>query len=126
MGVTNYRELVVWQKAMDLACVAYELTRRFPSEERYGLSQQLRRAAVSIASNIAEGQGRQTTRDFLHFLYIANGSLRETETQTLLSERLQYITADERTRFFSHAGEVGRLLMALINSLKRKLQDTDK
>ena len=76
VAVRNYQELIAWQKAMDLVVVAYEATKQFPREETYGLSSQLRRAAVSIPSNIAEGQGRRTTNEFLHFLSIAYGSLR--------------------------------------------------
>ena len=87
----DYRELIVWQKAMDLVEAIYRTTARFPKEELYGLTSQIRRAAVSIPSNIAEGQARNTTRDFLHFLAIAYGSLKEVETQVLIAERLGYI-----------------------------------
>ena len=77
----SYRELVVWQKAFQLCTHVYGLTKRFPPEERYGLTAQIRRAAVSIPSNIAEGYSRNTKRDYLHFLWMANGSLAEIETQ---------------------------------------------
>ncbi|HEX4148238.1 MAG TPA: four helix bundle protein, partial [Pirellulales bacterium] len=80
MSGRNYRDLIAWQKAMDLVVMVYQLTREFPTEERYGLSQQLQRAAVSVASNIAEGQGRESIREFANFLSIAHGSLREVET----------------------------------------------
>ena len=96
MGGANYRDLIVWQKAMDLVQAVYKITAGFPKEELYGLTSQLRRAAVSIPSNIAEGQGRRTTGDFQRFLAIANGSLREVETQILIAKRLNYLH-NERT-----------------------------
>jgi len=95
MPVLSYRELIAWQKAMDFAAEVYRATRRFPKAELYGVTSQLRRASVSIASNIAEGQRRQTTGEFRQFLGNARGSLLETETQILLSERLEYL--DHRT-----------------------------
>jgi four helix bundle protein len=88
MAVRSYRELIAWQKAMDFVTEVYRATRTFPKEEIYGMTSQLRRAAVSIPSNIAEGQGRQTTGEFRQFLGHARGSLLETETQIVLSERL--------------------------------------
>ena len=88
--VRHYRELIVWQKAMDLVMRVYEATECFPQRELFGLTNQLRRAAVSIPSNIAEGQGRNTTADFLRFLSIARGSLQELETQILIASRLRY------------------------------------
>ncbi len=89
MKVKNYRELVVWQKAMTFVELVYRATRQFPREELYGLTNQLRRAAVSVPSNIAEGQGRFSTREFLSFLSIARGSLREAETQLMIAQRLK-------------------------------------
>ena len=88
MTVHHYSDLIVWQKAMDLVVHVYEVTESFPQREVFGLTNQVRRAAVSIPSNIAEGQGRGTTKDFLHFLAIARGSLQEVETQLLLAYRL--------------------------------------
>ena len=87
MKVKNYQELIVWQKAMDLVEDVYKSSRDFPREEIYALTSQIRRAAVSIPSNIAEGQGRRTTLDFLRHLSIAYGSLREVETQILIAGR---------------------------------------
>lgn len=123
MGARNYQDLIVWQRAMIPAQDIYQVTKSFPSDERFGLTQQMRRAAVSIPSNIAEGQGRQTTKEFIHFLYIAHGSTREIETQILLCERLGYINPEHQEQLLSTTSEVGRLGMALINSLKRKQQD---
>ena len=91
----NYQELIVWQKAMDLVIAVYQQTREFPREELYGLTNQLRRASVSIPSNIAEGQGRNTTGDFRQFLSIAYGSLQEVETQLLIAGRLHNLNAEQ-------------------------------
>ncbi len=90
MKVRRYQDLIVWQKAMDLVEKVYEITRHYPREELYGLTAQSRKAAVSIPSNIAEGQGRSTTPDFLRHLSIAYGSLLELETQILIARRLKY------------------------------------
>jgi four helix bundle protein len=109
---------------MDLVVLIYRVSARFPKDEMFGLSFQVRKAAVAIPSNIAEGQGRQTTRDFLHFLGIARGSLNETETQMLVAERLQYLESQALTEVLNLAGEVGRLLHGLSRSLREKL-DTD-
>ena len=90
--VRNYCDLVAWQKAMDLVESVYKATSQFPKEEVYGLTNQLRRAAVSVPSNIAEGQGRRSDNDFRRFLAIGHGSLREVETQVLIAQRLHYLT----------------------------------
>jgi four helix bundle protein len=118
MTVRNYRDLIAWQKAMDLVVLVYEATCCFPTDERYGLTAQIRRAAVSIPSNIAEGQGRQGTGEFLHFLSIAHGSLREVETQALIARRLGYLDDGDTNRIMNAAGEVGRLVNGLMNSLR--------
>ena len=117
MKVRNYQELIVWQRAMDLVESVYKASRDFPREELYSLTSQIRRAAVSVPSNIAEGQGRRTTSDFLRHLSIACGSLREVETQLLIAERLSYLTAAQLEPVMAYAGEVGRLLNGLMNSL---------
>lgn len=119
MKVRSFRELKVWQKAMDLVELIYRVSAGFPREEMYGLSIQMRRAAVSVPSNIAEGQGRRTTRDFLNFLSIAHGSLRELETQITIAERLKYLSPERTSPLYDLASEVGRLL----NGLTRALDD---
>jgi four helix bundle protein len=116
--VQSYRELVAWQKAMDFTAEVYRVTRKFPKEELYGVTSQLRRAAVSIPSNIAEGQGRQTTGEFRQFLGHARGSLLETETQILLAERLGYLDHETTESLLKQIAEIGRILNGLINSLK--------
>jgi four helix bundle protein len=119
MASQNYKDLIVWQKAMDLVEAVYTVTKTFPKEEIYGLTSQLRRAAVSIPSNIAEGQGRRSSGEFAHFLSIAHGSLREVETQTLIAERLEYISKQSSMDLMALTSEVGRLLNGLSNSLQR-------
>lgn len=119
MKVKTYQELIVWQKAMDLVEEVYTVTRGFPREEIYGLTSQLRRATVSIPSNVAEGQGRRTTPDFLRHLSIAYGSLLELETQVLIATRLGYLAQGGCQRVINMAAEVGRLLNGLMSSLVR-------
>ncbi len=119
MKVKNYRDLVAWQKAMDSIEDVYKASKSFPREELYSLTNQVRRAAVSIASNIAEGQGRQTTADFLRHLSIAYGSLREVETQILIASRLGYSNQTTCDRGLQQAGDVGRLLNGLTKSPAR-------
>lgn len=115
----NHKDLVVWQKAMSLARTIHVLTRSFPPEELFGITSQLRRAAVSIPSNIAEGAARATTREFIQFLYVARGSLAEIETQLELAEGAGYTKRSED--IFTQADEVGKLLNAVIRGLRRKL-----
>ena len=119
MTVRNYSELIVWQKAMDLVDGIYAATKRFPKEELYGLTSQVRRAAVSVPSNIAEGQGRKSTNEFLHHLSIAYGSLREVETQILIGGRLHYLEQEEINRLLDLSAEVGRLINGLSRSLRQ-------
>jgi four helix bundle protein len=119
MSVRNYSDLIAWQKAMDLVEGIYAATKQFPKEELYGLTSQVRRAAVSIPSNIAEGQGRKSTSEFLHYLSIAYGSLREVETQILIAGRLLYLTQEEVNRLLESSAEVGRLINGLSNSIAR-------
>ena len=119
MKLKNYQELIVWQRSMDLVEEVYKASRDFPREEVYALSSQVRRAAVSIPSNIAEGQGRRTTSDFLRHLSISYGSLREVETQIMIARRLKYIVQSRTDEVMNLAGEVGRLLNGLMNSLAK-------
>jgi len=105
---------------MDLVEGVYRVTAKFPKEEIYGLTAQIRRAAVSIPSNVAEGQGWHTTRDFLYFLSVAHGSLKEVETQILIAERLAYIDSLRTSELTALTAEVGRLISGLRNSLKNK------
>jgi four helix bundle protein len=117
MAGKDYRDLIAWQLAMELVMLVYRYTKSLPKEEIYGLTSQMRRAAVSIPSNIAEGQGRQTKRDFRNFLAIALGSLRELETQILISNGLTYFTDSTTTELCNLTDRVGRLLRGLAKSL---------
>jgi four helix bundle protein len=117
MAVRHYQELIVWQKAMDLVMEVYGLTEGFPEKERYGLTNQIRRAAVSIPSNIAEGQGRNTTREFLRYLSVARGSLQELETQVMIAHRLHYLPECEMADILKQTSQVSRLLRGLSRSL---------
>ncbi|OHB66940.1 MAG: four helix bundle protein [Planctomycetes bacterium RBG_13_63_9] len=119
MAGRNYRDLIAWQKAMDPVMLVYQASEDFPKQETYGLTSQIRRAAVSIPSNIAEGQGRRTRRDFRRFLSIAVGSVREVETQTLIASRLGYIGEETAQAILDQATQVCRLTTALANSLAR-------
>ena len=116
----SYRELIVWQKAMDLAMLVYRLTESFPKREVYGLAAQLRRCGVSVPSNIAEGYGRGSRREYIQFLSIAQGSLKELETQTILAQKLDYSTSVQADRILAEAETVGKLLGGLIRSLRAK------
>lgn len=115
----DYTELVVWQRAMDLATAVYAASRTMPPEERYGLTAQMRRAAVAVSANIAEGQGRRTRGEFLNQLSVAHGSLRELETHVMLAQRLQMMDPTAAKGILERAAEVGRLLNGLSNSLER-------
>jgi four helix bundle protein len=118
--VRTYRDLVVWQRAIDLVDVAYRLSRTFPAPERFGLTGQLRRAAVSIPSNIAEGHGREHLGEYLHHLSIPNGSLMELETQVVIAGRMGYVTAEHQQQALDLSGDVGRMLSGLIRALKAR------
>jgi four helix bundle protein len=116
---SHYRDLIAWQKAMDLVEGVYEASAGFPTDERFGLTSQVRRAVVSVASNIAEGQGRRSRGEFVHFLTIAHGSLREVETQILIAMRLSYLDTGTGESVLAVCGEVGRLISGLVRSLER-------
>jgi four helix bundle protein len=116
----NFKELKVWQKAYKLCLDLYKATADFPIEEKYGLSSQMRRAATSIPSNIAEGYGRKTIPDYVRCLYIAYGSTCELETQILLSGDLNYTGNTNQNILLEKIKEVERMLMALIKSLENK------
>lgn len=116
----HYKELLVWQKGMVLAKGVYGLTASFPTDERFGLVSQMRRAAISVPSNIAEGQARQGTREFLQFLSHASGSLAELETQLLLSIDLAYCKKGEVDEVAALIGELQKMIAALRRSLESR------
>src|SRR5256885_9009610 len=113
----SYKDLLVWQKAIALAKIVYRLTQKYPSEERFGLVAQMRRAAVSIPSNIAEGQARHTTGEFIQFISHAEGSTAEIETQLILSVELGFTVKEQSTNEFILLDDIRRML----NGLRRKL-----
>ena len=117
MNIQNYKDLIVWQKAMDLAEEIHRLSKTFPREELYGLTSQIRRAAVSVPSNIAEGHARQSTAEFRNFLSIALGSLAEVDTQQLLAQRFEYLTPEQATKAAQLMEEIAKML----HSLRAKL-----
>src|SRR5689334_16114331 len=120
--VRGYRDLIVWQDSMDLVVAIYHITASFPREERYSLVDQLRRAAVSVPSNIAEGHGRSRTGDYLRHLSVAVGSLSEVETQIQIARRLEYIGDDDQSRLLDSCNSIAKMLGGLIRSLRKRLE----
>ena len=113
----SYRDLIAWQKGIELVTAIYRLTQTFPKDELYGLTSQLRRAAVSIPSNIAEGQGRKSKPEFRHFLRNAAGSLMEVETQLTIAAVLGYLSRENETELLKQTNELGKITNGLILSL---------
>jgi len=116
--MNNYKELKVWQKAVDLTVSIYEVTKMFPSEEIYGIVNQMRRAAVSISSNLAEGAGRGSSKDFCHFLGISLGSAFELETQLIISEKIGFLSNDQLIPQIIQINEIEKMIRGLQKSLK--------
>jgi four helix bundle protein len=115
----TYRELIVWQKAMGLVTIIYKLSKSFPKEESFGLTSQIRRSAVSIPANVAEGYGRKSTQDYLRFLNIARSSTYELQTLLEIGYNLNYITSDSFNAVFEKSKEIERMLSALIAKINR-------
>ena len=119
-SLSSYRDLIVWQKSMDLTVKIYALTRRFPAVERYGITSQMRRAASSIPANIAEGQARRSTGEFVQSLGVARGSLAELESFLILSTKLEMTNSDNSEHLLSDCAEINKMLNALIKSLSTR------
>ncbi|HXJ15824.1 MAG TPA: four helix bundle protein [Candidatus Polarisedimenticolia bacterium] len=117
-GIKSYRDLLIWQKSMDLVVTSYEVAKRLPQSESYGLASQIKRAAVSIPANIAEGHGRKHTGDYLRHLSIARGSLLELETHLLIAVRLAYLKSEDVEAVLGLTDEVGRMISGLIQKLR--------
>jgi four helix bundle protein len=117
-GVTSYRNLEVWQFAVNWILLVYRSSAGWPKDERFGLTSQVRRAAVSVASNIAEGAARRTTGEFLQFVGIARGSLAEAETQLMIAARLGYLEPDAENRLLAAADRISRMLVSLAAALR--------
>ncbi|TRU22503.1 MAG: four helix bundle protein [Microcystis aeruginosa Ma_QC_B_20070730_S2] len=118
--IQSYRDLRVWQEAVNLAESCYRLTKTFPKEELYGMTTRIRRASVSIAANIAEGYGRKTRGEYIQFLYIAQGSLKELETHWLISQRVELASPQSVNPILNQCESVGQLLLTLIRALENK------
>ena len=116
--IRSFKDLIVWQRSMDLAVTIYKITQKLPASELFGLTSQLRRGAVSIPSNIAEGYGRQSTGNYRQFLSISRGSLMEIETQIDICERLKYLAHPETENIFKEITEISKMLTSLISKIK--------
>lgn len=114
----TFRDLIVWQRAMTFATSVYEVTSRFPSSEMYGLTNQLRRATVSVSSNIAEGSKRGSKKEFTQFLRIAQGSAAEIETQLTIAKNLNFVSVDKSMELLNELESITKMLTKLINSIK--------
>jgi len=118
-SVKSFHDLIVWQKSMELVTAIYQVSQKFPKEEIFGLTSQIRRAAVSIPSNIAEGRGKSSVGEFQQFLYHSRGSLAEVETQLLIAINLGYLTKEEVPHIMELIARVGRLLHGLLSAIKK-------
>jgi len=116
----NFRKVDAWNRALDLSKVVYDLTRGFPSAEKYGLTSQLRRAVISISSNIAEGCGRRTSRDFISFMHNAIGSLKEVESELFVAEKLGYVEIVHVEKLIEELEETGRMISGMIQKEKER------
>jgi four helix bundle protein len=124
-NIKSYKDLIIWQKSIDLAVEVYKLSSKFPKEEIYGMTSQIRRAVTSISLNIAEGYGRNTTKNYINSLYIAQGSLQEVESAIILSIRLNFIKGEDCEKVNSLMLEEFKMFNALINSLENKINNTN-
>ena len=115
--VNSHKDLLVWQRSMDLVEAVYRITAKLPASEQFGLTSQMRRSAVSIPSNVAEGYGRQATGEYRHHLSFSRGSLLELETQVLLSKRLKYLQPSEADSVISEIEQISKMLATLISRL---------
>lgn len=121
--MNGYQQLVVWQKAIDLTEEIYKIVKCLPSSELYALSDQMRRAVVSIPSNIAEGQSRRSTKEFIQFLMIARGSVSELETQLVICMRLKFLTAEQIDYSMKLCSEIGKMINSIVEKLSEKVKN---
>jgi four helix bundle protein len=119
--INSYKDLIVWQKAIDLVTTIYSLTRNFPNDEKFGVVSQLNRAVVSVPTNIAEGWGRESSKNYLQFLRISRGSLMEVETLMLISKNLNYVNDKNFELISNKIEETGKILQGLIKSMQQKI-----
>ncbi|MBR6013337.1 MAG: four helix bundle protein [Selenomonadaceae bacterium] len=125
MPLKGYKDLIVWQKSMDLIVEVYRLVKLLPKSETYALSDQMRRAVISIASNIAEGKGRDSTREYARFLNISRGSCFELETPLNACVLVEYLTEDENKKAFDILEEIGKMLSTMLNKLNLKIRNSN-
>ena len=121
MEIKNYKDLIVWQKSIDLVAGIYVLLDKLPKKEMYALASQMRRAAISIPSNIAEGHERKSTKEYVNFLSIAQGSRAELETQLFLCIKLQYLSEEETKNAFELLSEISKMIKVMSKTLNREL-----
>ncbi len=120
--IQSYQDLAVWRNSMDLAEECYRATKLFPKDEMYGMTSQIRRAAASVAANIAEGHGREHTGSFVQSLRIAQGSLKELETHVILAQRVGLVVSETSTRLLTKSDQIGRMLRSLIRALQKRIE----
>ena len=123
--IKSYQDLIVWQKSVLLVTDIYALTKNFPQDERFGITSQLNRAAVSVPANIAEGWGREISKNYLQFLRTSRGSIMEVQTLLIISKNLNYISEEKFEVLRSKTEEVGKILQGLIKSINEKISLTD-
>lgn len=116
----SHKDLDLWKRSVELVTLIYEVTKSFPKEEIYGITNQIRRAAVSIPSNISEGAARNHSKEFIQFLYISLGSLSELETQTIISENLKFLRKDDSIKIQNELTELRKMIIGLIRYLEKK------
>ena len=122
----THKDLEVWKRGIELVNLVYKATKNFPREELYGLTNQIRRASVSVPSNIAEGSARASTKELIHFLYISLGSLSELETQLIIANNLEYLTSEDLKKFEDKITVIIKMLSVLIKTLKNDGRDGEK
>ena len=120
--IQSYQDLAVWRNSMDLAEECYRATKLFPKDEMYGMTSQIRRAAASVAANIAEVHGREHTGSFVQSLRIAQGSLKELETHVILAQRVGLVVSETSTRLLTKSDQIGRMLRSLIRALQKRIE----
>lgn len=118
--VSTFKDLIVWQKSIALITTVYSLTKTFPADEKFGIVSQINRAVVSVPTNIAEGWGRESSKNYIQFLRIARGSLMEVETLVLISKNLDYLSEQDYSEINKQIDEVGKILQGLLKSIQQK------
>ena len=121
----SHRDLEVWKRSVDLVATVYELTNTFPKEERYGITNQIRRAAVSIPSNISEGAARSHNKEFVQFLYVSLGSISELETQIIISHNLKFLSSNDSIKIQNELTELRKMILGLIRHIRSRVKSNE-